>query len=132
MVSSAIISQKLSMPYSSFAVAFSLSATCSFSSFGIHTIRATPPSAFMNFLEAMKCFPCPINPGVCTPPPVMEASSENVIPIGVIPAYSRFAMQTPFDSGSIPQIHSKHPQDVIGFSMIEYRDTSSRAPWENF
>ena len=25
---------------------------------------ATPPSAFMNFLEAMKCLPCPMKPGV--------------------------------------------------------------------
>ena len=38
MVSSPIISVKLSIPYSSFAVAFSFSATWSFSSLGIHTI----------------------------------------------------------------------------------------------
>ena len=46
------------------AVLLRRSATNSFSSFGIHTILSIPPSAFMNFLEEMKCFPCPMNPGV--------------------------------------------------------------------
>ena len=45
-----------------------------------------------------------------------------VIPRGVIPAYSRFVITTPLENGSIPQIHSKQPQEVIGFSIMEYRD----------
>ena len=53
-VSSAIISVKLSMPYSSLAVRFRRSATSSFSSYGIQTIRSMPPSAAMNFFEEMK------------------------------------------------------------------------------
>ena len=52
------------LPLSSFAVLLRRSATNSFSSFGIHTIRSIPPSAFMNFLELMKCLPCPMKPGV--------------------------------------------------------------------
>ena len=35
-------------------------------------------------------------------------------------------------NGSITQIHSKHPHDVIGSCMMEYSVTCSRAPWENF
>ncbi len=38
-----------------------------------------------NFLEAIKCLPCPIKPGVCTPPPVMDAISGKLMPSGVIP-----------------------------------------------
>mgnify|MGYP002236566558 CR=1 FL=1 len=32
----------------------------------------------------------------------MDAISENVIPRGVMPAYSRFAITTPLENGSIP------------------------------
>ena len=44
----------------------------------------------------------------------------------------QFAITTPLENGSIPQIHSKHPQEVIGSCMMEYSVTCSRAPWENF
>ena len=78
----------------------------------------------------MKCLPCPINPGVWTPPPVIEASSPKVIPTGVTLANSLLTTTNPFASGIIPQIHSKHPQEVIGSSSIEYNVTDSTAPWD--
>ena len=53
-VSSAIKSEKLSMPYRYLAVRFRRSATSSLSYFGIQTIRSMPPSAAMNFFEEMK------------------------------------------------------------------------------
>ena len=71
-----------------------------------------------------------IRDSVCTPPPVIEAISENVIPKGVIPVCSRFPITTPLENGSIPHIHSKHPQLVIGSSIIEYNVTFSSAPCE--
>ena len=46
-----------------------------------------------------------------------------------LPLYSRLTMMTPLDIGSIPQIHSKQPQEVIGSSRIEYKVTDSTAPW---
>ena len=119
MVSSAIMSAKLSMPYSSCAVSFSFSRICSLSAFGSQTMRAGPPSAFRNFFEEMKCLPWPMKPGVCTPPPVMDAISEKLMPSGVMPTCSRLTMTTPLDSGSMPQMHSKQPQEVIGSSRIE-------------
>ena len=71
-----------------------------------------------------------MKPGVCTPPPVMLASSPKVMPVGVIPLYSRLTMTRPFASGMMPQIHSKQPQDVIGSSSSEYSVTFSSAPCE--
>ena len=71
-----------------------------------------------------------MNPGVWTPPPVIEASSPNVIPTGVIWENSLFTIINPLASGIIPQIHSKHPQEVIGSSSIEYNVTFSTAPWD--
>ena len=71
-----------------------------------------------------------MKPGVCTPPPVMEASSEKLMPMGVMPTCSRLTMTTPLDRGSMPQMHSKQPQEVIGSSMMEYSVTCSSAPWE--
>ncbi len=47
-----------------------------------------------------------MKPGVWTPPPVMEAISEKVMPSGVMPAYSRQVMTTPIEHGSMPQMHS--------------------------
>ena len=73
-----------------------------------------------------------MKPGVCTPPPVMEAISENVMPSGVMPAYSRIVMTTPMLTGSTPQMHSKQPQDVIGSWNREYSVTCSSAPCEYF
>ena len=74
--------------------------------------------------------PWPMKPGVCTPPPVMEAISEKVMPRGVMPACSRQVMTTPMVTGSTPQMHSKQPQEVMGSWNREYRVTCSRAPWE--
>ena len=71
-----------------------------------------------------------MKPGVCTPPPVMEAISEKVMPSGVMPANSRQVMTTPMETGSMPQMHSKQPQEVIGSSSREYSVTCSSAPWE--
>ena len=51
------------------------------------------------------------------------------MPRGVMPACSRFTITTPLEKGSMPQMHSKQPQEVMGSSMIEYRVTLSRAPW---
>ena len=34
-----------------------------------------------------------------------------------------------FYIGSMPEMHSKQPQEVIGSSMMEYSVTSSTAPW---
>jgi hypothetical protein len=49
----------------------------------------------------------------------MEASSAKVMPRGVVPIYSRFTMTTPLEVGSMPQIHSKQPQLVMGSSRME-------------
>ena len=67
----------------------------------------------------MKCRPWPMKPGVCTPPPVMEASSPKVMPVGVIPANSRLTITRPLLMGSMPQMHSKQPQLVMGSCMME-------------
>ena len=59
---------------------------------------------------------------------MQEASSPNVMPAGVMPAYSRLTTMKPLDIGSMPEMHSKQPQEVIGSSMMEYSVTSSTAP----
>ena len=46
-----------------------------------------------------------------------------------MPAYSRLTTMKPLDIGSMPEMHSKQPQEVIGSSMMEYSVTSSTAPW---
>ena len=46
-----------------------------------------------------------------------------------MPLNSRLTTMTPLDMGSMPQIHSKQPQEVMGSSRMEYRVTVSTAPW---
>ena len=41
---------------------------------------------------------------------------------------TRLVMTTPLDMGSMPQMHSKQPQEVMGSSRMEYRVTDSTAP----
>ena len=60
---------------------------------------------------------------------MQEASSPKVMPTGVMPLYSRLTTMKPFETGSMPQMHSKQPQEVIGSSRMEYRVTFSTAPW---
>ena len=54
------------------------------------------------------------------------------MPTGVVPLYSRFTTMKPLDIGSMPQMHSKQPQEVMGSSRMEYRVTDSTAPWVAF
>ena len=68
--------------------------------------------------------PTPITPGVCCPPPATPASVLNVMPAGVMLVSSRLTTITPFASGISITMHSKQPQAVIGFSMMEYIATS--------
>ena len=53
-----------------------------------------------------------------------------VIPAGVMLVSSRLTTITPFASGTSMTIHSKQPQAVMGFSMMEYMATSSTTPCE--
>ena len=53
------------------------------------------------------------------PPPICPARVENFMPTGVIPWKSRSTIITPFASGTIPAIHSKHPHEVMGSTSIE-------------
>ena len=64
------------------------------------------------------------------PPPAIPANVLNVIPEGVMLASSRFTTITPFASGISITIHSKQPQAVMGFSIMEYIATSLTTPWE--
>ena len=43
------------------------------------------------------------DPVVCTPPPVMEASSPKVMPVGVMPLNSRLQITRPLEMGSMPR-----------------------------
>src|SRR3989338_1770637 len=71
--------------------------------------------------------PTPKNPGVCAPPPTEPANVVNFIPQGVIPENPRFTTIKPFTSGKTAKIHSKHPQLVVGVSIIEYKLNFSTA-----
>ncbi len=64
------------------------------------------------------------------PPPHIPARVENVIPAGVILGSSRLTTITPSASGMYMTMHSKQPQAVIGFSIIEYIATSVTVPCE--
>ena len=72
----------------------------------------------------------PITPGVWMPPPHIPAKVEKVIPAGVMPVSSRLTIIKPLASGMIIMMHSKQPQAVMGFSMMEYMATCSTVPWE--
>src|SRR3989338_4919079 len=106
---------------------FNLSASCSFNSFVIHTRRWNPPSFTRNFLLTIYSRPTPKNPGVWLPPPTEPANVVNFMPHGVIPDKPRFTTIKPFTSGSTARMHSKHPQLVVGASMIEYKLNLSTA-----
>ena len=47
------------------------------------------------------------------------------MPAGVMPDPRAMTIITPLASGMTIMIHSKQPQAVIGFSMIEYMETFS-------
>ena len=47
---------------------------------------------------------------------------------GVEPGYSRLTITTPMVAGSMPQMHSKQPQEVMGSWNREYRVTFCRWP----
>ena len=98
---------------------FNSSASVSFSSLGIQTMRRCPPSAAMNLRLATYALPTPMKPGTCWPPPVMFANVENFMPAGVSPVYSRLTIMTPLASGSNATMASKQPQLVIGCSSSE-------------
>ena len=50
------------------------------------------------------------------PPPIWPAKVENFMPLGVIPMYSLFTIIMPLVMGRITDMHSKHPQHVMGAS----------------
>src|SRR4030042_4299278 len=83
----------------------------------------------MNFLLLRYFRPIPMNPGVCIPPPMDPASVEKVMPSGVMPGCSLLTTMTPCRSGEMPTMHSKHPHDVIGSSIIVYALNRSSFPW---
>src|SRR5512145_1873886 len=58
----------------------------------------------------------------------MPARVLKVIPAGVIEVSSRLTIITPLASGISITMHSKQPQAVIGFSIIEYIVTSLTTP----
>ena len=97
----------------------------SLSSLGIQTRRPRPPSALMNFLLITKARPWPINPGVCTPPPTEPAKCREVHSAGSHRRARGVVIITPLTSGTIPIIHSKQPQEVIGRSIKDYMEHSS-------
>ncbi len=101
------------MPISS-ALALSRSPISSFSDLGIQTIRWIPPSPLTNFLWQVLYLPCPTNPGVLKPPPIVPASVVNFMPQGVSPVYSRLTVIIPLHMGRTAAIHSQQPQVVMG------------------
>ena len=52
------------------------------------------------------------------------------MPAGVMLGSSRLTIMKPLHRGMIIMMHSKQPQEVMGYSMIEYMVTFSTAPWE--
>ena len=71
----------------------------------------------------------PMKLGSCTPP-TMPAKVEKVMPQGVSPWCSLVVIMMPLHSGTMAMIASKQPQEVIGFSIRVYKDTSLKLPWE--
>ena len=63
---------------------------------------------------------------------MVPARVEKLMPAGVSPLNSRFTTKNPFTSGSITTMHSKQPQQVMGYSMTLYREQRSTSPWEAF
>ncbi len=59
----------------------------------------------------------------------MPARVEKVMPAGVMLVSSRLTTITPLASGMTMTMHSKQPQAVIGFSMMEYIETSCTCWW---
>ena len=52
------------------------------------------------------------------------------MPQGVMSANSRLTIMIPLDMGRIAEIHSKHPQLVMGSVIMEYALICPTLPWE--